>query len=151
MIIRKGNSSDLNAVTTCINEAYASYIPRIGKRPASMDTDFAPVLRERKVWVAEIDGSVVGLMVLIDKPDFIEIRSVAVLPRHQRQGIGRRLMSHAEQVARETRRPTLRLYTNAKIPELLTYCSAMGYQEVERRQDQGHERVFMAKRIKIDG
>src|SRR5687767_3631735 len=96
--IRKGDLLDIDAVHNCIQEAYASYTPRIGKRPASMDTDFTPLLRGGRVWILEVNRTIVGLMVLIEEPDSFEIRSVAVLPSHQRRGLGRRLMSHAEQL-----------------------------------------------------
>jgi ribosomal protein S18 acetylase RimI-like enzyme len=146
-LIRKGDLLDIAAVETCINEAYASYIPRIGRRPASMDTDFKPLLRAGRVWIIELDRAIVGLMVLVEQPDSLEIRSIAVLPSHQRKGLGRRLMSHAEAVARGTGRSTLRLYTNVSIPELVTYYSALGYREEMRRHDQGFERVFMVKTL----
>jgi hypothetical protein len=59
-------------------------------------------------------------------------------------------MSHAEFLAMQAGRSTLRLYTNAKIPELVTYYSNLGYREGERKQDQGYERVFMVKTLSPD-
>lgn len=112
-----------------------------------MDTDFRPLLREGRVWVLELDRAVVGLMVLMEEPGGFEIRSVAVRPAHQRQGLGERLMLHAELLARQAGRSTLRLYTNAKISELVTYYSKLGYHEENRKQDQGYERVFMVKTL----
>jgi ribosomal protein S18 acetylase RimI-like enzyme len=150
LTIRKGELLDIDAIKICIDEAYVSYIPRIGKRPASMDTDFKPLLRDGSVWVLELDRAVVGLMVLIEQPEAFEIRSVAVRPAHQGHGLGERLMSHAEILARQAGRSTLRLYTNANIPELVTYYSKLGYHEEERKQDQGYERVFMVKRLRPD-
>lgn len=52
LIIRKGELLDIGVIKICIDEAYASYIPRIGKRPASMDTDFKPLLDDGRVWVS---------------------------------------------------------------------------------------------------
>jgi GNAT superfamily N-acetyltransferase len=150
LVIRKGELADIDAIKICIDEAYVSYIPRIGKRPASMDADFKPLLREGRVWVLELDRVIVGLMVLMEEPGAFEIRSVAVRPAHQRQGLGGRLMLHAEVLARETGRSMLRLYTNAKIPELVTYYSKLGYHEEDRKQDHGYERVFMLKMLTPD-
>ena len=115
-----------------------------------MDADFRPLIDDGSVWVIELDRAVVGLMVLMEMPGAFEVRSVAVRPAHQGQGLGRKLMWHAEILARQTGRSTLRLYTNAKIPELVTYYSKLGYHEGERRQDQGYERVFMAKALSPD-
>jgi GNAT superfamily N-acetyltransferase len=145
--IRKGILSDLDAVTHCIEEAYASYVLRIGKRPTSVDTNFGPLLRNGCVWVLECDGTVVALMVLIEREESIEIRSVAVLPEYQRQGFGGQLMAHAEQVACDSGWTTLRLYTNARLPELVTYYARLGYRETERKQESGYDRVFMMKSL----
>jgi ribosomal protein S18 acetylase RimI-like enzyme len=145
--IRQGELRDLDAISTCVERAYLPYVPRIGKRPASMDTDFAPLLRDGRVWVLEQDRAILGLMVIVEEPDSFEIRSVAVVPSRQRQGLGRMLMAHAEKLARDTGRSTLRLYTNVNIPELVTYYSALGYNEQARRWDGGFERVFMVKTL----
>lgn len=145
--IRKGLLSDLDAVLECVRAAYAPYVPRMNKRPASMDTDFAPLLRGGLVWVAEKDGRVVALIVVFEDGGEPEIRSVAVLPSMQRGGIGRALMNHAETMLRESGYSTVRLYTNVKIPELVVYYTGLGYEEVERRLDHGYDRVFMKKRL----
>jgi len=58
-IIRRGELSDIDDVKACIDQAYMSYIPRIGKRPASMDADFEPLLREvaSGCWNATVESS----------------------------------------------------------------------------------------------
>jgi len=150
-ILRRGEVSDIDGVKACIDQAYMSYIPRIGKRPASMDTDFEPLLHEGRVWVLEYDSRIVGTMALIEGPGFLEIRSVAVLPEYQRKGLGQRLMLHAETTAREARCARLRLYTNAGIPELVTYYSKLGYCEEARKHDAGYDRVFLTKLLLPDG
>ena len=115
-----------------------------------MDTDFTALLRDGRVWVLESGSTVVGLMVLIESPDSFEVRSVAVLPSYQRKGLGRRLMAHAETLARKSGCSMLRLYTNAKLSELVMYYSSLGYKEEVRKEDQGFERVFMVKRLTSD-
>ena len=150
LFIRKGELADIDAIKVCIDQAYAPYVPRIGQRPSSMDSDFVPLLREGRVWVLDLDGVVVGLMVIMDEEHTCEIRSVAVLPAYQRKGLGRRLMAHAETLARSAGCSTLRLYTNANIPELVTYYSRLGYSEEARRQDRGYDRVFMVKILTPD-
>ena len=145
--IRNGLMADREAIERCIEKAYISYVARIGRRPASMDTDFEPLLRDGRVWVLECEGTVAALMVVVDAADFMEVRSVAVLPQFQRQGFGRRLMLHAEHLARETGRAEIRLYTNARIPELVAYYARLGYRETERKQESGYDRVFMMKSL----
>ena len=44
----------------------------------------------------------------------------------------------------------LRLYTNAALPELARYYERMGYKIMERRLDEGYDRVFLEKRLDDD-
>jgi N-acetylglutamate synthase-like GNAT family acetyltransferase len=147
MRVRQGQLSDLRALRACIEAAFTPYVPRIGQRPAPLDTDFEPLLNEGRVWVAERDRQVVGTMVLVADGDTTEIRAVSVLPTCQRQGVGRTLLAHAETVARQAGHSRVRLYANAKLPELVLYYSGLGYTEVERRRDRGFDRVFMVKAL----
>ena len=147
MRVRQGDVSDLDALRACIEAAFSPYVPRIGQRPAPLDTDFEPLLGDGRVWVAERDGQVVGTMVLVADGETAEIRSVSVLPTCQRQGVGRTLMAHAETVARQAGHSRVRLYANAKLPELVLYYAGLGYAEVERRRDRGFDRVFMMKTL----
>jgi ribosomal protein S18 acetylase RimI-like enzyme len=147
MIIRKANIQDIDQIRHCVEEAYVGYIPRIGKRPASMDADFEPGIIDGLVWVIEVETKVVGLMVLIEIFDYFEIQSVAVLPAYQRMGFGRRLISYAEDLSLQKGCRTLRLYTNAALPELVKYYEALGYSEEKREYDHGFHRVFMVKQL----
>jgi ribosomal protein S18 acetylase RimI-like enzyme len=113
-----------------------------------MDTDFTPLLHQGRVFVVERDGVVIASLTLMEDGSEPEIRSVAVLPEFQRQGIGRALMRHAEEAAREAGYSTVQLYTNVNIPELVTYYTGLGYTEVERRLDHGYDRIFMRKRLR---
>jgi glucosamine-phosphate N-acetyltransferase len=70
------------------------------------------IFRERlrlgiKTFVAKIDGKVVGTITLLVEPKFYgnvgHIEDVAVHPQHQRKGIGRAMMLHVENVAREAK------------------------------------------------
>ena len=148
--VRQGEASDLDAVTACMNAAFSPYIPRIGQRPAPLDTDFEPLLLDGSVWIAERDGRMVGAVVLVDAGETAEIRSLSVLPNCHRQGVGRTLLAHVETVARQRGHPRIRLYANAKLPELVVYYTGLGYAEVERRRDRGFDRVFLAKTLGLN-
>jgi ribosomal protein S18 acetylase RimI-like enzyme len=60
------------------------------------------VLVEREVWIAEMRGRIVGMMVV--RADFVD--QLYVLPEAQRRGIGARLLAQAKRG-----RARLRLYT----------------------------------------
>ncbi|HWO15939.1 MAG TPA: GNAT family N-acetyltransferase, partial [Solirubrobacterales bacterium] len=125
---------------------YGMYVERIGGRPMPMDDDYAERVDRGLVFVAD-NGGVIGLIVLIQEPDHVLIENVAVDPDRQGEGIGRALLAHAETTAQESGNPAVRLYTNAKMTENLALYSSLGYKEVDRRRENGFERVFLSKRL----
>ena len=145
--IRMGSIEDLVAVQACIAEAYAPYVSVIGKEPAAMRTDFSSYLTQGNLQIATLDGELVGLMVTISEQDYLEVRSVAVMPSFQRRGLGRRLMAWAEKRARSLGHKTVRLYTNAKLQDLITMYEGMGFVTREKKYDGGYDRVFMSKEL----
>jgi ribosomal protein S18 acetylase RimI-like enzyme len=97
------------------------------------------------VSVAALNGEPVGLIVAVVADDRLLIDNVAVEPAHQGQGVGRALLAHAEQIAARRGLSELRLYTNAAMLENLALYPRLGYREVERRRDEGFDRVFFTK------
>jgi ribosomal protein S18 acetylase RimI-like enzyme len=151
MRIRPAKASDVEALREIVERAYSAYVERIGRRPAPMDDDYAEKLRSGHVFVADRDGEVVGLVVLLVAEDHLLIENVAVDPERQGEGMGRSLMAHAEAFASERRISELRLYTNAAMTENLALYARLGYREDERRDEDGFERVFLSKRLDLSG
>jgi ribosomal protein S18 acetylase RimI-like enzyme len=144
-ILRDATPADREPVERLVEAAYRGYIERIGRRPAPMDADYAALIAAGLVTVAERDGALAGLLVLIPMDDHLLVENVAVDPAAQRSGLGRRLMAHAEGEARERGLPALRLYTNEKMVENLAWYPRLGYRETERRAESGFARVFFEK------
>jgi ribosomal protein S18 acetylase RimI-like enzyme len=130
-----------------VQRAYGHYVERIGLRPAPMDADYEALVAEGRTWVAELDGEIVGLLVLETEDDHLLIENVAVEPARQGGGIGRSLLAFAEQQAAAAGLAELRLYTHVKMTENQALYARLGYREVERRAERGFERVFMSKRV----
>jgi ribosomal protein S18 acetylase RimI-like enzyme len=146
-ILRGAVPADWAAVQRLVEAAYGPYVERIGRRPAPMDADYAALIDAGLVTVAERDGAVVGLLVLVPAADHLLVENVAVDPEVQRTGLGRRLMAHAEEEARARGLHELRLYTNEKMVENVAWYPRLGYRETERRAESGFSRVFFAKRL----
>jgi ribosomal protein S18 acetylase RimI-like enzyme len=134
-------------VRDLVQRAYQRYVARIGRRPAPMDDDYPARVRAGSVFVADVDGVVAGILVLIAHADHLLVENVAVEPARQGQGIGRALMAYAERRAVELGLPELRLYTHVKMTENRALYARLGFREVGRRTEDGFERVFMSKRI----
>ena len=145
--IRMAEAEDVRAVGDLVQRAYAHYVARIGRRPAPMDDDYDSRVRAGWVHVAVQDDQLTGVIVLIARRDHLLIDNVAVDPARQGRGIGRRLMDHAEHVARAAGLRDVRLYTNAAMTENLRLYPRLGYEEVDRRVEHGFDRVFFSKRL----
>jgi GNAT superfamily N-acetyltransferase len=145
--IRPANASDLSAMTRIITDAYHKYIDRIGKPPGPMLDDYAARIQNHTAWVAESAGSAIGLIVLVPEQDHLALDNVAVDPAHHGRGVGRALMTFAEQEAARRGYTELRLYTHEKMTENLTMYRALGWQETGRGEQAGYQRVFFRKSI----
>jgi len=119
---------------------------RLGKLPASMTTDFRPLIQSGYLFVSEVSGEAIALVVLSPHGESLEISMLSVLPQFQRLGLGRLLLGSAEERARALGLKALSLYTNAKLHELVAYYARCDFDVVDRRHDQGFDRVFMTKR-----
>jgi ribosomal protein S18 acetylase RimI-like enzyme len=147
LTVRPARESDAAVLTAVAAQAYRRYVPRIGREPAPMTADYAQAVRSGLTWVAEADGDVVGLLVLVAYPDHLLLENVAVLPSAQRRGVGGRLLALAEDQARARGLDEIRLYTNEAMTENLAYYGRHGYAETHRAEQDGFRRVFFAKRL----
>ena len=67
--IRLAHLGDLDSVKSCAEEAYALYVPRIGKNPAPMVADFRAQIEAGHNYVIEAGGDVAGFIVLYRRRD----------------------------------------------------------------------------------
>lgn len=145
--IRRAKPAGEAAIRSCAEAAYARYVPRIGRRPAPMDTDFTAQITQGAAHVAVVGGRVAGFIVFFPNGAAMMLDSVAVHPDAAGQGVGRRLIGHCESVARGAGSETVQLYTNAKMTENLRLYPRLGYHEVDRRTEDGFDRVYFEKRL----
>ncbi len=146
MVLRAARADDVAGITGVVKRAYSGYVDRVGRKPAQMVEDYAQKLQDATVVVAE-DGEVIGVIVLIANDDHLLIENVAVEPMRQGEGVGQALLVVAEERAAELRLGELRLYTNAAMIENLSFYPRLGYVQVDRRVEDGFDRVYFSKRL----
>jgi ribosomal protein S18 acetylase RimI-like enzyme len=143
-MIRVAVMADRAAVEGLVHAAYAPWIEVIGARPLPMIADYAELIRAGQVWVLDpIDG----LIVLVPEDGVLLIENVAVSPRAQGRGLGRRLLAFAEEQARSHGLSTLRLYTNEKMTSNIAFYERLGYVAVDREDINGRHAVHMRKHL----
>lgn len=145
--IRPALPSDLADIQSCAQSAYAKYIERMGREPAPMHADFATQIVNGWVFVATGEAGLAGYVVFYFEGDHAHIENVAVLPEFSGNGIGKRLIEHAERVAKEAGYAAVELYTNEAMTENLAMYPKLGYIEVGRRREDGFNRVFFRKQV----
>jgi ribosomal protein S18 acetylase RimI-like enzyme len=145
--LRHATAEDVPALEELVDAAYGHYVERIGGRPRPMNDDYAEVVRSHRVMVAERGGHVVGLIVLDLSDADPVIDNVAVSPPHQGTGVGRALLEHAEDIARNEGFESVRLYTHERMVENLALYERIGYVEYERRRHGGAVIVHLRKSL----
>lgn len=121
-------AEDADAIRALTRDAYAKWVPVIGREPLPMRADYAAAVREHRIDLLRLEGRLVALIEMIPKPDHLLIENVAVAPGFQGRGLGRRLLAHAERVAAALGHAEVRLYTNKAFAENLRLYLAFGYQ-----------------------
>lgn len=145
--LRRAGDNDAVAIAELVAAAYEPYRQLIGRTPLPMLTDYAITVREHEVWVMEGDGALVGVLDLEPKGDHLWLDNVAVHPSSQRRGYGRRMLMHAEDVARQTGITEIRLLTNERYVENIAMYLRHGYAETHRVPYLGTDLVYFSKRL----
>lgn len=147
--VRPAQAEDLDAIETLVNAAYAPYVVRLGKAPGPMLEDYAAHIAAGQTRVLETGGgAIAGLLVLEIGEDHLLIDNIAVDPGFQGRGFGRALLQNAEEEARKRGLRELRLYTHVLMTENQSLYKRHGWEETERREEQGYSRVYFRKTLK---
>ncbi len=113
-----------------------------------MTADYAEAVQKHRFDLLYSQETLEALIETIPQSDHLLIENVAVSPRFQGRGLGRKLMAHAEKVAASLGRRETKLYTNKLFAENIQCYIKLGYR-VEREYDfKGGFVVHMSKPIK---
>ena len=145
--IRKAREEDSGLVAACVEAAYAMYVPRMQKKPAPMLADYHHLVKEGVVYTIGVGDACAGLIVMFPREASLFVENVAVHPEYQGLGLGRRLMEFATSEAERLGFAEVRLYTNAHMTENFEFYPRLGFEQTERRSENGYYRVYFRKRI----
>jgi ribosomal protein S18 acetylase RimI-like enzyme len=143
--LRRATAADLTAIKALIDAAYARYLTRMDKPPGPMLRDYGPSIEAGATWVA--GSPIVAVLTLYPRDDHLLIENVAVHPSAQGRGLGRALMTFAEEEAARRGFTRTTLYTHEVMTENQAIYARLGYTEVERRAEDGYRRIYMEKQL----
>ena len=133
MDLRQATAADAGAIRELTRQAYAKWVPLIGREPKPMTANYDEAVARHRFDLLYIDGTLAALIETIREADHLLVENVAVSPDLQGRGLGRKLMAHAEVLARGLGFNTIRLYTNQRFVENIALYCRLGYR-VDREE-----------------
>lgn len=149
--LRSATAEDVDAIRSLTREAYAKWVPVIGREPLPMTADYVEAVKNHKIDFLYYNGDPVALIEMIPRPGHLLIENVAVSPAFQGKGLGQKLLAHAEKVAASLGYSEIRLYTNKRFSKNLQFYHKLGYCIDREEQFMGGFTVHMSKPVRTSG
>lgn len=155
MEIRAADWPDLACLVRCEAEAFelqpravdADFAGQLESDVAKTHTVLAAQIRAGQIHVAMRADEVVGYVSVTADYEHLFVGAIAVLPAHQRQGLGSRLLAFAEQTAARRGMEFVSLYTDGLKAANLRFYTNRGYGETDRTEGPDFLRVYYSKLI----
>lgn len=125
--LRLATIEDVDAIRSLTRRAYSKWISVIGREPLPMTADYVEAVKKHRIDLLYLDGKLADLIEMIPETDHLLIENVAVSPTFQGGGLGRKLLTHAEQVAAFLGLLEIKLYTNKLFVENVQLYTKFGY------------------------
>ena len=110
--IRLATQGDAEAIHDLTHLAYSKWVPLIGRNPLPMNVDYKEALKIHRFDLLYINQNLAALLETYPAEDCLFLENLCVSPEFQRRGLGKILLKHAEEIARETGHTSIRLDTN---------------------------------------
>ena len=146
--LRSATIADADAIRALTREAYARWVPVIGREPVPMTVDYAAAVRTHRIDLCHMGGKLAALIEMVPETDHLLVENVAVAPALQGSGLGRKLLAHAEQVAASLGHAEIRLYTNKLFAENVRLYQKLGYRVDREETWTGGITVYMSKSLR---
>ncbi|GHB33633.1 hypothetical protein GCM10007094_23010 [Pseudovibrio japonicus] len=130
--IRKAQLADADAIAVCIEAAYAHYAKILSDLPP-VSEGCADEIGKDRVWVAVDNNEILGCLFLVPQAVEMKLANLAVHPDHQGKGLGRELITFAQNEARKQGFHAMTLNTHAAMPKNLQLYTRLEWEEVSRK------------------
>lgn len=147
-MLRLARPEDSQQLTVIAKEAYGKYLDQVDEPPAPILLDYDQVAASGRTYVAEEAGEVQGMVTVEpDDPNLI-LRNLAVRPRCQGLGIGKKLVSLVEELARQNDLKGVLLWTRAEMSDNIAFYTRLDYVMTHTEQTPQANRVFFHKELR---
>ena len=143
-VIREATPGDAEGLERCMHSAYAIYLDRMdAEQLPPLNLDYANEIQRYPTWVVEIDGTIVGGLVMVFGADLASVANIGVAQEAQGRGIGKRLLQHAERQVGARGFREIRLATHVLLSENVSLYQHLGFREESRDES----RVYLRKSL----
>jgi ribosomal protein S18 acetylase RimI-like enzyme len=133
--LRRAIAADAAAIRELTRQAYAKWVPIIGREPLS----------KHRFDLLYLEGKLAALIETVAQADHLLIENVAVAPAFRGHGFGRKLIIYVEGLAQAAGLDEVRLYTNKLFVENLHLYQALGYRVDREEAFRGGFTVYFSK------
>ena len=153
MGLRTANPNDAEAIAATLREAFAPFESLYTPAAFLATTPTSEQLRARwaegPTWVAERNGTVVGTVAAVPRSTELYIRSMAVRPVVEGQGVGVQLLQAVEAVALEQRYRRLELSTTPFLHAALRLYQRSGFRRTGEADLFGTPLIVLTKELRV--
>lgn len=147
-MIRHARVSDLHQIRYLAQTQFAPYAVQIRGKREPLKGDLKDLVEKFEVSVFVLENAVRGFIIYkISGPD-VHIEALAVSNKWRRKGVGRQLLDYADRDGLRAGCRRAIFYTNAQNFENIAYFRAKGFQETDRRFEEGYERVYLERYLR---
>ena len=149
--IKRATPRDVDAIRALTRNAYAKWIPLIGREPLPMSADYESVISQHRFDLLYKNETLAALIETIAREDYLHIQNLCVAPDFQRLGLGGKLLNCADDMAAAKNLPELQLDTNSFFTGNVDLYRRHGFSvDWEKPMDVGAH-VHMSKQLRKDG
>ena len=145
--VRPAVAADSATITELVRAAYAQWVPLLGREPLPMTVDYDKVVHEHRFELLFAGERLVALIETAPREGHLLILNLAIAPDLQHQGLGRRLLGHAEGVAASAGLGVVKLYTHERFERNIALYGRFGYAVERLEPGFDGQIVHMAKRL----
>jgi ribosomal protein S18 acetylase RimI-like enzyme len=146
-VIRPADLADAGGIAALVEDAYAPWVAVVGRRPRPMDDDYGARCAKGHAWLLELDSEPVGAVIIENMNGYLFLHNIAVAPRMQHLGFGRRLMQFVEEEARRRSFREVKLTTTVVMQKNIDLYERIGYAITGREPTATVDRVWMTKLV----
>ena len=145
--LRPAEPRDATRLKQIAIQAFRIYAELLPRPPQSVTADYAALIADDAVCVAERDGEAQGVAVLLPLHNALLLHTVAVAPEMQRGGIGAMLLNYAAQHAQGQGLGAVEVSVERAMLPLLGWFGRHGYEAVRSPGPGGYQRYYLRRTI----